>query len=436
MTSEPLPSARVEEDIVPFWNRLGEIASYPAHPKALTTIVALSVSEFVVGYLPLGFIGFLLSLVIWVALYKYAFQCLRDSANGLLEPPEIALNVSDELGRKQILLQLAFILVALVLFYIGGAGARLIGLLVLGFFYPAATMTLAMDENLPNALNPGQWIAILMRFGRPYLAAATLCFVVFLSQGYAQTFVALILPGFLAKLAAIFISDYAIVATFHLMGYLIYQYHDEVGYEPTTHSEPMRRIASTPDQPLLDEASVLARDGKPEAAADLLREEIQSRGGSDAMHTHYRKLLGALGRRDEQLRHGQEWIAALIAQDNERRAVDVARECLDLDPAFQPANPDDVSRIARKAVDLGMTQIALKLLSTYLKANPRHRDVPGNALLAAKMLAERMGKDDVARKLLDQIAERFPNDALAGDIAAYRAFLAKLAVKPDGASAR
>jgi hypothetical protein len=47
-----------------------------------------------------------------------------------------------------------------------------------------------------------------------------------------------------------------------------------------------------------------------------------------------------------------------------------------------------------------------------------------------------MGKDDVARKLLDQIAERFPNDALAGDIAAYRAFLAKLAVKPDGASAR
>jgi hypothetical protein len=432
MTSEPVPSARIEEDIVPFWNRLGEIARYPAHPKALTTIVALSVSEFVVGYLPLGYFGFLLSLVVWVALYKYAFQCLRDSANGFLEPPEIAFDVSDELGRKQILLQVVFILVALVLFFLGGAGARLIGLLVLGFFYPAATMTLAMDENLPNAMNPAQWLAILTRFGRPYLAAAALCFVVFLSQFYAQTFIALILPGFLATLAAIFISDYAIVATFHLMGYLIYQYHDEVGYEPTTHSEPMRRIAAAPEQPLLDEAAALAQDGKPEAATDILREEIRSRGGSDAIHTQYRKLLAVLGRRDEQLRHGQEWITALLAQDNERRAVDVARECLDLDPAFQPASPDDVSRIARKAVDLGMTQVALKLLSTYLKANPRHRDVPANALLAAKVLAERMGKDDVARNLLDQIAERFPDDALAGEIATYRAFLDKLAAKPAG----
>jgi hypothetical protein len=194
----------------------------------------------------------------------------------------------------------------------------------------------------------------------------------------------------------------------------------------------MRRIAAAPEQPLLDEAAALAQDGKPEAATDILREEIRSRGGSDAIHTQYRKLLAVLGRRDEQLRHGQEWITALLAQDNERRAVDVARECLDLDPAFQPASPYDVSRIARKAVDLGMTQVALKLLSTYLKANPRHRDVPANALLAAKVLAERMGKDDVARNLLDQIAERFPDDALAGEIATYRAFLDKLAAKPAG----
>ena len=172
MTSEPVPSARAGEDIVPFWNRLGEIARYPAHPKALTTIVALSVSEFVVGYLPLGYFGFLLSLVIWVALYKYAFQCLRDSANGWLEPPELAFDVGDELGRKQILLQLVFIIIAVALFYIGGPGAGLVGLFVLGFFYPAATMTLAMDENLPNAMNPAQWLAILTRFGRPYLAAA------------------------------------------------------------------------------------------------------------------------------------------------------------------------------------------------------------------------------------------------------------------------
>jgi tetratricopeptide (TPR) repeat protein len=430
MDRESAPPVRVQDDIVPFWNRLGEIARYPAHPKALTTIVALSACELVARYLPLGFaFSFALELVVWVALYKYAFQCLRDTANGQLEPPEVVIDVGDDVGRKQILLQVVFILAAVALFLLGGARLELAGLVVLGFFYPAATMTLAMDENLPNALNPGQWLAIVLRFGRPYLAAAALCFVVFLSQVYAQAFIALILPGFLAKLAAIFVSDYAIVATFHLMGYLVYQYHDEVGYEPAAHSEPMRRIAASPDQALLDAASAHVQDGKPEIAAELLGEEIKSRGGSDAMHAQYRKVLATLGRRDEQLRHGREWITALLAQDNERRAVDVARECLDLDPAFQPSSPDDVSRIARKAVDLGMTEAALKLLSAYLKVNPNHRDVPANALLAAKMLAERMGKDELARKLLDQVAQRFPGHALRGEIAAYRAFLEKLVAK-------
>jgi hypothetical protein len=139
-----------------------------------------------------------------------------------------------------------------------------------------------------------------------------------------------------------------------------------------------------------------------------------------------------LGRRDEQLRHGREWIDVLLAQDKDKRAVDVARECLDLDPAFELSNPDDVLRVAQKAVDIGSTQVALKLVSAYIKTHPKHRDVPRNALLAAKVLAERMGKDDVAKKLLDQVGERFPNDAAAPEIAAYRAFIDRIgAPKPQ-----
>jgi hypothetical protein len=172
------------------------------------------------------------------------------------------------------------------------------------------------------------------------------------------------------------------------------------------------------------------RDGEPEAAADVLRAEIRGRGGSEGVHAQYRKILGVLGRRDEQLAHDREWIGVLLAQDKDRRAVDVARECLDLEPAFELANPDDVARVAQKAVDLGATQVALKLLSAFIKSHPRHRDVPRNALLAARVLAERMGKDDIAKKLLDQVTERFPNDALAPEIRVYRTFLDKLATKP------
>jgi hypothetical protein len=252
------------------------------------------------------------------------------------------------------------------------------------------------------------------------------------SEHTAQSLVTPILPPVLSDVVFHFIANYVIVATFHLMGYLIYQYHEEVGYEPAATAPTLARIAD-PDQALLDEAAQLVRDGEPEAAADALRAEIRGRGGSEAVHAQYRKILGVLGRRDEQLKHDREWIGVLLAQDKDRRAVDVARECLDMDPAFELANPDDAARVAQKAVDVGATQVALKLLSAFIKSNPKHRDVPRNALLAARVLAERMGKDDVARKLLDQVTERFPNDALAPEIQAYRTFLDKLATKPERA---
>jgi hypothetical protein len=346
-----------------------------------------------------------------------------------MEPPEIAVSVEDSLGWDQIKLQAIFLLLNVAAFLLLGPIGGTIVTIILAIALPGAIMSLAMDQNLWLALSPATWFAILARIGWPYVAVAALYFVFTVSEHTAQSLVTPILPPVLSDVVFHFIANYVIVATFHLMGYLIYQYHEEVGYEPATQAPTLARIAD-PDQALLDDAAQLVRDGEPEAAADVLRAEIRGRGGSESVHVQYRKILGVLGRRDEQLKHDREWIGVLLAQDRDRRAVDVARECLDMDPAFELANPDDVVRVAQKAVDVGATQVALKLLSAFIKSNPKHRDVPRNALLAARVLAERMGKDDVARKLLDQVTERFPNDALAPEIQAYRTFLDKLATKP------
>lgn len=426
MESQPIGNARAGE-IVPFWNRLREISAYPAHPAALTTISVLAICH-LVGDLPLGFI---LDLLVWVALYKYAFECLRATANGRMEPPEIAIAVDDSLGWDQIKLQFVFLLLNMGAFLLLGPVGGGIVSIVLAFVLPGAIMSLAMDENLLLALNPATWLAVAARLGWPYFAVAALYFVFNVSKRYAQALVVPVLPPVLSEIVFYFMTHYVVVATFHLMGYLIYQYHEEVGYEPEPQQQPLSRSTADPDQSLLDEAAQLVRDGKPESAADTLGQAIKGRGGSDMMHTQYRKLLALLGRRDEQLKHGREWIDILLAQDKDKRAVDVARECLDIDPAFELSNPDDVLRVAQKAVDIGATQVAMKLVSAYIKTHPKHRDVPRNALLAAKVLAERMGKDDVAKKLLDQVAERFPDDAAAPEIAAYRQFLDKIgAPKP------
>jgi len=418
MESQSIESVRATE-IVPFWNRLREISLYPAHPASLTTIGVLAVCHLVTD-LPLGFV---LDILVWVALYKYAFECLRATANGRMEPPEIALAVEDDIGWDQIKLQFVFLLINMAaLIWLGPVVGGIVSI-VLAFALPGAIMSLAMDENLLLALNPMTWVAVASRLGWPYVAVAALYFVFNMSKHYAQALVVPILPPVISEIVFYFMTHYVVVATFHLMGYLIYQYHDVVGFEPAPPPQPLSRTKADPDQSLLDEAAQLVRDGKPEVAADTLGQAIKGRGGSETMHTQYRKLLALLDRRDEQLKHGREWIDILLAQDKDKRAVDIARECLELDPAFELSSPNDVARVAQKAVDVGSTQVALKLVSTSIKTHPKHRDVPRNALLAAKVLAERMGKEDVAKKLLDQVAERFPDDALLPDIAAYRTFL-------------
>ena len=47
-----------------------------------------------------------------------------------------------------------------------------------------------------------------------------------------QALVASVMPLFIGIPLFYCIAHYAIIATFHLMGYLIYQYHDVLGYEP------------------------------------------------------------------------------------------------------------------------------------------------------------------------------------------------------------
>jgi hypothetical protein len=423
-----------EQRIVPFWERLREISLYPMQADALTTIGVLAVCH-LVFYVPFGFF---LNLLVWVALYKYAFECLRASANGRLQPPEASMTVDDSLGWSQIWLQVAFLAMNLAGFILFGMVGGSIVAIILALALPGAIMALAMDENLAHALNPATWLAIVARIGWPYLAVAALYFVFNLSQRYAQALVVPFLPHVISLVVVYAIAHYAVVATFHLMGYLIYQYHDEVGYEPAPVIAPLRKPSDDPDQALLDEAAQLVRDGAPEQAVDQLGAAIRGRGGSDAVHTQYRKLLALSGRREEQLRHGREWISTLLAQDKDRRAVDVARECLDLDSTFAPAQADEVSRLATAAADAHASQVALKLLSGFHQRWPKHRDIPQNYLLAARLLAEKMGKDAEARTMLEQLARGYPDHPLAPKIAEYRRFLDKLATPqrpvPGGAA--
>lgn len=428
-----VPPPAQSAPIVPFWDRLREITRYPAHSSSMITIVVLALGNLAV-FLPFG--RFLI-LLVTVAAYRYAFECLRATANGYLEPPEIAQSTDSDLGWKQIWLMAIFMIVSIFGVAVLGPKLGLLLMLFLGVSLPGATMTLAMDESLLGALNPAKWVAIVARIGWPYFAIVGLCVVIMASQSYAADLVSNVLPLFVALIVVGVISNYALVMTFHLMGYLIYQYHEDVGFEPVAPQMVKALARPDPDQDVLDEAAGLVRDGKPENATELLRGYLRTRGGTPAVHTQYRKLLRLGNDRDELLRHGREYLNILLAQEKSLPALEILRECQMIEPTFGPTEADQVTELASVAARGGQAEVALRLLSGFHKRFPKSKDIPRNYLLVARLLHERMNQDEKSLGILKYLRANFPDDPLMGEIDQLSGMIERMmaATKKPGASA-
>lgn len=408
-------------DIVPFWQRLRPIASYPFRGAALYSVLALTAFIVVLGMLP-G-VGWIMAAIGWLAAFKYAFESLRHTAHGRLEPPEVVLGVDDSVVLQYILLQLISVLFPLMAGFAFGwpVGIALYALLAL--VQPAAIMGLAMTESLGAALNPSLWLSLISRVGWSYLALIGLMLVMQGSAANADGLLSMLLPGFFARPLGVLFSLWALYATFHLMGYLLWQYHEALGIEPKSLTEEADRPPNR-DRDLLESAGERVRDGDPAAALALLREEMRGRAVSIEVHELYRRLLRQAGDNQGLAEHGPLFLHLLLLEKQERRALGLARECLDADPDFCALEPEDSARLAERALLAGQRALALELLTALTRRHPKHAELPRWCIRAADLLLREAGREAQARALLEQARARCPaDDPIGAQISAQLATL-------------
>ncbi len=385
----------------PFWQRLRAITLYPVRGPALYSLVALTLCT-LTGMLP-G-IGWLLVLVTWLAVYRYAFEILRETANGRMESPEHTLGSSDGTVYRLIALVLLMgFFVGLVAAFLGPVAA-IAALALVVFLQPGCVISLAMDGSLRKAANPVTSLTLAGRIGAPYLAAFALLFVIQASALKAGEWVHRWLPPILGDVALTFFTIWGLFAAFHLMGYLVYQYHEVLGFEPEGAPEALSRF--DPDQGLLDEAEKFVRDGHPAEALQVLRSAVRSRAVGLPVHELYQRLLRTADRPDELREHTRQYISRLVTEKQDRKALALLREALDADPDFTPAQPEYAMQLAERARLGGQFQLASDALQAMLRAWPRAAEAPQWALQAALILSERHGRDAEAAQLLEQALQR------------------------------
>ena len=408
--------------IKPVWQVIPQFFRYPFSGRVLPTLVVVSLGA-VFTLIPI--LGFFVWLLLWAMLFKVSYEILVSTAQGEMSGPPEVTSMSGGIMFKHIglLIGLGLAYVFLAGFVGAPAFALLLGVFML-IALPAAVMTLAMTDSLLRALNPVMWVEIMRRTGLAYLLTSVFLLLMLLSQTQAGNLLLPLVGGsaLLFSVVSMFISAYFMAASFHLMGYLLYQHHEDLGIEIKART-PLSRPQDQ-ENSLLEEARALNASGRAGEAVDLLRREIESKGAEVRVHDYYRDLLRQRGEQQALVDHGRAYVPVLLhAAENPDKALEVARECLRIERNFEPSDPADIRTLAQRAFDQRQHDLVLQLTSGFAKRHPGHWHVVDNYLLAARSLIEGKGDVEKGRSLLAQLRQRFPDHPLADQVAELEASL-------------
>ncbi|WP_017460404.1 hypothetical protein [Dyella ginsengisoli] len=402
---------RTVDPATPLGERFADGLGYPLRGAALPTLVGLALVHYL-GLLPL-FLGTAASLLVWGATWRYAAECMLHTANGFADPPDVGLGDSDRaawgLTAVHVLAAVACVAVPL-----HSPGLFWPTLLAVALVLPAIDMALAFDGNLLLAINPLHWGEIIRRFGWTYLLPVGINVAVGILAVLASL-VSARLPRLLSLPLFAFACTYLIVLGFHLMGAMIHRRHEHFGLTPEA-EVIAEALGQHDDQRLLDHVRALAAND-PMAATRLLVPRLQDREAPAELHQAYRDLLRRQNLTDALLVHGQIRIAALMANNQPRKALGMVQDCMTIDPDFLPDDPGNAGALAEVASRSGMRRMSLKLCRGWLARWPRDGRSPAVALLASREL-EAEGQAMEAAVLLGRIAGAWTDHPQHGELLA------------------
>jgi tetratricopeptide (TPR) repeat protein len=421
-------SVASEPAFTPFWRRLPRFFVYPLQAGSIMRIGGYSVAASV--FLAINpALGGLACLILWIIFLKYAFVVMERTANGRFDEPN-NLDDKDAGETAQVMRQFGLFIIFGLLFgllaaFFGKIGYAL-GWLIMNILPPAGIMIIGVNRSLGDALNPAKILYFIKTIGLPYLA---LCFVLMSVTGsgtWVQEFLLAHLHSWLVVPLVSFVEFYFALITYHMMGYVIYQYHDKLGVHAEVSFEKAE-AAIAPNKavdPFLARLGALMAEGKEEEAAGLLREELRTNWEKNDLHERYQRLLRATGKRDAALSHARDFIGKLIGEKRLFQAMDLFEQSLKDDPEFQMHNPGHVYPLASAAHLAKRHKLALDVMRAFDKRNPGHKDIAPVYFLSAQILGEHYGANTEAAKILRALQSKFPDHALAAEARQYMALLA------------
>ena len=417
-----LQTHSAENIIEPFWRILHKFFAYPFQSRPLILMLILS-SAFVIISGP-GLFYSLLRFVLWAVLLKYSFCVLKKTATGSLEAPELNMkNLSDnfEIVFKQIAI---YLITAFLFIEIAKTAGAFVGILFLLFSFlsiPAMLLVLIATDSLIAALNPMIFVRVAWRIGWGYL----LMYFFYVLLGSAPNTITYLTVGHLPLLLVLFISffakSYYVIISYHLMGYVLYQYHEDIGYEVEIEDQSYLKEATEAlegDEELIRRANILLREGKAPEALKLIKDRTGGNIDNLQLADLYFRLLKTSGDAKEVVLFGKKYLEMLANHADAEKLTGVYTDCVSRDKNF-PLPAPVAFKIAKTLTNHGHHKEAVAAYNRFIKSNPEHRLVPEAYYMAAGIIEKEFGNKQQALKILKGLMKKYPNHGIMPYVKRY-----------------
>ncbi len=394
--------------ITPFWNRIPKIFQYGLHkyPLLLTAIIFFA---------SLLFGGPFVNIILLIVAIKYGVEVLKSTMEGDFTPPRITYEtINNNFGLALKLIFVFFLYGFLLSGISSGLGLWLgIPIYIAGILLiPAVVISFVVSEEISYSLNPTNLWHIASSIGWPYLIMTL--FLSFIDGMNTQVigFVVELFPDTLVAPLFVALNVFFTVVMFHLLGYVVLQYHQQLGgYTPAmlADNEDIKRGDPylTPQlKALLDENNVEGSINELSSIIDNHPQQLEPR----------RRLYVCLklnGQNDKLRDYAPRYFNRLAEQGRFSDAATVYLESSQRGYPFMPDDPSDYLPVMRELKRRHAAKQAVALAQGFHKRFPGNAHIPEVYLALAQILSEEMQRDDLAQQALHFVLNNFPDHPLA-----------------------
>ncbi len=354
------------EYIKPFWQCFDRFFNFPFKKGNLIFLGLVFILSFLLPGIDeeskvTGF-GFIFKLLTWVLFPSFIVAYLSaitiEASEGKDEPPNIA-SIWKDGGFSLFIKAIMTIWIFAIIFGLVSSffGAALAGLFLLfgALAFPAVLMLLVMEKEVRSALDFRRIISIIQSIGWPYMFLWGFLMMLISGPDILTDVPEYVWNSGLFVRFVILLHVFFGMVMFHLLGYVAYQYHYELGIDLS--GEQMESIKDNKRNvhPVLVESELLIVEGHYHSAKELLEKTLKENPQQEMLWRKLFALSELTFAFEETLKVAGDYMKHLSENNQNSKIVQIVRKLIRNKPGLKLTDfkaPEEIKKLLEEQEEI------------------------------------------------------------------------------------